>query len=290
MIFTQEMVASLGEGVMIPDGDTLYITNNHWIMVVTGVEHHLSLDVLKAVAYAPEPAQTDWRIVVAKEIYLDQGKYLSPRGTQSVDLYLSGYKFSRVSRESIRGLIERYSENLLGASYNMGQLFEAGRAKVQFDKGKRKLSVEPAAQHYQFDLDNRIVCVEAKWFRAFVEAGFEVTCPTNSEGAPRVLGLYNQTASPDIFGFLTPLKNCGPRETKDGRSLLGFYASEISWYTKSDGVESLTDPSHYDMGIVSPTSVGTSAPDRLLLGVAILRWQGLSENEIDHLFREGRIP
>lgn len=290
MIFTQEMVAALGEGVMIPDGDTVYITNNHWIMVVTGVEHHLNLEVLKAIAYAPSSMMTDWRVVVAKEIYLDQNKYLPPKGTQSVDLYTSNYKFSRVSKESIRGLIERYSENLLGPAYNMGQLFEAGRARVQFDKGKRKLSVEPAAQYYQFDLDNRILCVDAKWFRAFVEGGFEVTCPTQSEGGPKVLGLYNHTAIPDIFGFLTPLKNCGPRETRDGRSLSGFYSSEISWYTVEDGIEALTDPQNYDSeeNVTSPTKATSAAPDRLLLGVAILRWQGVADEEIDRLYLESQ--
>lgn len=288
-----EHFAALGEGILVPDGDMLYITNGHWLIAITACEAHIPLEILKLVAFAENGAFVDWRVLGAKEIFPEEKKFIPVRGGRSFDIYTSGYKYSRVTVEGIRGLMEQNSECLWGTVYRLDQLFTAGAARTKYlrptDNDKRKFSTEPAAEHYLFDLDGKLLTVGSAYFRTFFEMGFQINCPARTSGPPGLLGLYMKETVPDIFGYLAPTRGTGVNTSKDGRKLY-CDAGEASWYTPEEGLEELRDWSSYlpNEKMNATEQVKTNASKSLLLGVSVLRWHGLSDDEINILHQEGR--
>lgn len=290
--FQPEHFDALGAGVFIPDGDTLYITNGEWLLVVTGCEHHIPIEILRVIANS-ENALVDWRILGAREIYEEEGKYLPYRGPQSVDMYTSRYgKYATVTPESVRGLLEKNTDALWGDCYRVDQLFAAGRARTKYVKEdvgeRRKFSSERAAQHHAFDLDGRILTVGADYMRCFYDLGFNITCPTRLSGPPKVLGLYMRDVVPDIFGYLAPTLGTGIKTSPDGREML-IDPGEASWYSVEEGAALLCDPLNYDAGYHrQATESARSSRKELMLGVSSLRWHGVPEEEIDRIYAGGR--
>lgn len=293
--FRPEHFDALGPGVFVPDGDSLYITNGHWLMIITGCEHHIPIEILKIVANAGE-SFVDWRILGAREIYEEEGRYLPYRGPQTLEIYISRYsgKYGAVSAEGVRGLMEKNTEPLWGDNYRLDQLFAAGKARTKYEKQdesneRRKFSVESAAEYYMFDLDGRILTVGAEYFRCFYELGFNITCPTRSSGPPDVLGLYLRDTVPDVFGYLCPTRGgTDIRESPDGRHIF-LDPTIISWFSVEDGVSCLCDAWNYEAGIHKRiTESSQSANKNVLKGLSILRWYGVPEEEIEDLYHRGR--
>lgn len=292
--FTAEQVSALGPAAMCPDGDSLYITNNAWMLAITGVEHHIPLEVLRLIAFAPEGCLTNWGVLTAKELFPEEGKYIPARGNKSADIYETDYKYRRVTAESCRGLVERYTDCLWGDFYRLDQLFAAGRVRTKYLRSntsneRRKFSTEPAAEHYVFDLDGRVLILKASWFKVFYEMNFEINCPTNPNGPPDAIGLYKKDITPDVFGFLAPIRESESKKSRDGRELY-LDPTVVSWYTPEHGVQQLQDWSSYTPGDDTPATlqVKQNASHKLLEGVAILRWHDLTDTQIDELYAAGR--
>lgn len=293
--FRPEHFDALGEGIFVPDGDSLYITNGHWLLVITGCEHHIPIDILRIIANAGE-SRVDWRILGAREIYEKENKYLPYRGPQSLDIYVSRYisKYATVDEKSIRGLLEKNSEPLWGDNYRLDQLFSAGKARTHYKKEeqteRRKFSTESTADYYLFDLDRRLLTVGAEYFRCFYDLGFNITCPVRSSGPPPVLGLYLRDTVPDIFGYLCPTRGTNIKVSDDGRPLL-IDPAEISWYSVEEGIQKLCDPWNYEPGYVRQVvESGPTTEKKILTGLSILRWHGIPEDQIEEIYRDGRIP
>ena len=282
-------MSQLGEGVLIPDGDSLYIYGVTWLIVVTGCEHHIPLEVLRLVANAPAGFYTDWGVLGAKSIAEKEKKFLPDRGNGSRDIYVRiGGKYQSVSVEGVRGLIEQNAECLWGTCYKLDQLFGAGQARPVYNRedmgDKRKFSIEPTAEEYVFNLDKRLLAVSPNIIRPFYEMEFDINCPTRSSGYPTVLGIYSRTHTPDIFGYFAPRRI--QAEDIDGRRMF-VDAGTCSWHSPEEGRDKLTDYKNYRPG--APDSALAQNPSaNLALGVSILRWYGVSDEEIEILYQDGR--
>lgn len=282
-------MSQLGDGVLIPDGDTLYMYGGSWLLVVTGCEHHIPIEILRLVANAPGGALTDWGVLNAKKIVEKEKKFIPGRGNGSREVYVRDSKYHSVSPEGIRGLIESNADCLWGSCYKLDQLFGAGQARTKYvreDAGdRRKFSIEPTAEEYVFELDGRLLAVSPNIIRPFYEMEFDVNCPTVSSGYPKVLGMYSRVHTPDVFGYFAPRLML--RDDSDDKKLY-VDAASCSWYSPEEGRDKLTKFGNYLPGVLDQAIRTIRLTEDLKYGISILRWYGASDEEIETLYQEGR--
>lgn len=290
--FTRDQMDVMGPGILVPDGDVLYITNNIWLIAVTGVEQHFPIELLRMIANPPSRSLLlDWRSLEAETLYLQDRKYLPLQGSIARDLYVPITSWPRSSPEAIRGFLEKSAETIWGDNYSLNEYFDNGLAITQYLKQeiagneRRAFATSPGAEHYTFDLDGRILTVNAGLFRAFHELGFEITCPKDTVGPPQFLGLHHQTEEPVIFGYLAPVRESGVNMTSDNRPLY-LDAGIASWYSVEEGLAQLQATESYEANqLISATSRAadkmSDVPKTLRAGVSILRWKGWDDEEIN---------
>jgi len=290
---SSEHMAALGDAVMLVDEDTIYISSGKWLIVTSGADHYFTSDVLEILNDAPDGTLVDWRVINAKEVFAEAKKFVPDRGARALDIYLSADKYAmyqRFTAETVRELLSENQNIWEEPLYNLTDLFGGGAARVQYqrpDPTSSRFAPEPTAHIYTFDLDGRILGVNAKHFKAFYEMEFGITCPTNV-GRPDFLGMMQRDNEPDVFGMLVPLLKIGVHTHKDRELYLDV--AQVSWEAPESGLQALRKYTSYTPGSRSTatTLVQRNASNSLVEGVAILRWHGLSDVEIDTLHREGK--
>lgn len=288
-MFTSEFIQALGEAEILPEGDSLYITNNAWMLVLTNPSEYVAPDKLEVIRTAQEPV--DWRFLAADEFYPEEKKFV-PQGTlKAQDLIARKHSYQRVTPEGIRGLLEKEQGSIWGDVRSLDALWKQGKARTLYNKldkaNHRAFALGHMAKSVLFDLEGRIIGVNAEWLQALVAHEFSITVPAilDRQGHLRPIGVWR---SPSTFGFIMPLQSCEVREDRQGRSL-NHDIIEVSWYTPEEGRELVQ--SHESYSVDHPEASATDPKhhsNTLRLGVDVLRWHGLKDDQINTLHEDGK--
>jgi hypothetical protein len=279
--------------ILVPDGDTVYMSNGEWVIVLTGARHHLDDRVLEVLEKFPGHAQAavDWRIINAQDIDNEAEKFLPHRGRKARDILRRGY-YEYFSTDWLRNGIEKHSPCIFGDGVSLTDLLEKGDAYPVYEKGD-KASRSTKISRYVFRFEDKILSVNGDYLEAFHQMGFRVHCPAelyfdwNPNGniylpPIPVLGVYLEDVEPDIFGYIQLNSNTDVWVTDDGRKMQ-LDAGKVCWLSPEQALQVLQRPEWY-----TPTRSmweNTRAP---MLAIDSLRWKGLSDEQIEELYEDGR--
>lgn len=287
-MFTAEFIAALGEAVVFSEGDVLYITNNAWALVLTNPALYISPEKLEVIRDSTKPV--NWEFLCADEFFPSEQRFIPRGGTHAK--WLHGANVTGATAQQIKDLTEHESASIWGDLISLDELFRKGKARPIYSHGaehgsKRAFTLGHATKCYLFDLDGRFLAVNAEWFQAFANNDFSITvrADLSSESHGKPIGLAH---GDDVIGFLMPLSSSEIHTDKQGRDLY-LDITYVSWFTPEEGVAQLQSPSSYEARELDATEVvKRDASSGLLLGVAVLRWHGLSDDEINILHHDGR--
>ena len=282
---------------LVVDGDALYIVHTSWMLLLMRPEDHVDPALLawlrEKQAGAQRSRMTDWRVLCARELDFEQGKFLpwKARGYCDIEDFSWASGLSYYTGQHCRNMLESQSDSLFGDVVDLTDIYQDGRARpVYAEKGEGR--VGRTAATFWFPFDRRVVAVSAPWLAAFTDMGLRVLCPKEStKNLPPTLGLVSE--DPDVFGFVSPKTVSGVRKDKKGRDIFGD-ASTVSWMPESFALGELAIPHLHDPSNVHDSlsecvdSLTHSDKARALSAVGNLRWNGWSDDSIRDAYLAAR--
>lgn len=295
MLFTPEHQEDLGPAYVVLDGDSLYIRAKKWIIVASSANHVFAPERVEDIkALQGAWSSIDWLILTAKEVDLSVKKFLPARGRKFQDVNIRSGNYWGAASEgasSIRKTVEDAAPSLYADGLiDLSAKFRDGKAAVIYpEREKGEFCITPTADRYVFTEEGRVIVVDAAPFLAFVEMGFQITCPRNRMGT-RVecppLGLYMDWNGVPVFGVLYASDSgSGISTDRKGRALFVDPATN-SWLTPEECRDLLQAPTEYLPG----KNINQMLQDshNLRRAVSGLRWNGLLDEQIVTLYEDNR--
>lgn len=307
----------MGKAYLIPDEDCLYIVSeqSHWTLCVTNYVASFPLELVNIIinyTQAKEARYLQWDILCS-EVDLEHRQYL-PAQAKTVKTLTAERHPRGLTGETVRNYISAIGWVLGDRALDLTGAFNAGVAHPiypgnaekhgQFARGLAQ------ASRYVFQLENRVVALNGDYFRGFYGMGLEMTAPSVRRGKEvghPIIAAQAEDMVSYVFGFLPPDGESGIQVSSDGRTLYAD-AALVSWAEIADA-EALIAA---EVGVFNPVthdqatlqmpfserldlqetrpSYNRDLSTQLTLAVSILRWKGVSEEDICAAVEERRVP
>jgi hypothetical protein len=290
---TPEIQRSLGDAVIVPDGDGIYIYSHEgWMILLLALPNWMSPELVNWLRNTNTSYDfVNWGVLTAVDVNLDEKKYL-PHGHRKYEsIFLSSNWTSKYSPDSLRrNAQQNIGDYMASPMVSLTAMFNDGKARPLYDKPNDGFAKGANADRYIFRFDDRLVVADAVMFQAFADMGFTITCPTESpKGVVPPLGLQHESGQ--VFGYMKARQYSGIKESPYGGEL-SEDAATICWFSEEMAKELLFDQKHYPLehGVLLADVVGNKWQGTgARKAVSILRWRGWSDDDIVALYESFRI-
>jgi hypothetical protein len=293
--------AGLGDAYLIPDHDIFYVATKQ-IVILGGELSQLPQDVVEWMQAAR--LGVDWRFLFAREVDVEKELFL-PANSQGWEDIFGRALGAWWSPDMVRRDLEKYAKAIQNPM-SLRETFETGEAFPLYADDKSQFGrAEGGAAVYRFEIFDggsavtRILALPGSQFRTLVELGFDILAPlrtTRAEGVTLGLRLGDLHTTGSFGVWRPPFAHSGLFRDSFGRDIYDD-AAEVSWRTIEEGLAMLRSPYAHDP--VSPdycdTFTEVLASTNFYMygtvrgGIGVLRWNGMSEEDIESIFEEARV-
>jgi hypothetical protein len=297
MEFTTKVQAALGIAAIVPDGDSIVLASRAWMIVLPMASQYFDEDELELIHYpSGEGDYIDYRALNAREINLEDGTFLPPRGRKAVALIGDIH----ISIDQIHETVESQSEQVFQATHNLSEMYREGKATPQYpEKAAQKKDTHSTvpkggkeAHAFLFSFDNRELAIDGSLLRGVHALGGDLVVCADLSTHPDGLKSVGINFPGDAFGLLAPLASTGNHEGPHGPMCVD--AQWVSWRDPSHAIEMMEDAYHFFAPAkfdVDKSCLEQSTSDhRVRKVIDLLRWHGSEDEEIDEFLSKFAQP